>query len=310
MSKYTVQLRRIVELDPEVISSGRTNLREKVIVFCSNTPDKWFLNSYPIFDGTHRITLNKKIINHYLFNEIGLETVELWKYRFDEKMQLIMPKYNMMYKALAQDYKIFENLNTVRKFIANEVTTNTQEQTQNTTNDRTREGTYTDTGNNNTTSDYTDNNSVDLVNNTETTLNDLTTTQSTQDLKHADYPQSNIRVGDYLSEENLNTDNGTSDRTGDTTGKTTQTTTTTDTSNNTVKNNNSLNHTENFTDNDTGSNESNIKGNSNKDNNVTENISGLNGYPAEALQKYMEAIYNIDEMIVKDMSDLFFLLYD
>lgn len=57
------------------------------------------LDSYPIFDEEYRETLNNNILNYYLESEIGVETAELFKRLLNDRMALIMPKYNKMYAA-------------------------------------------------------------------------------------------------------------------------------------------------------------------------------------------------------------------
>ena len=57
------------------------------------------LTSYPIFDESYRNTLNNNILNYYLESEIGVETAELFKRLLNDRMTLIMPKYNKMYLA-------------------------------------------------------------------------------------------------------------------------------------------------------------------------------------------------------------------
>lgn len=57
------------------------------------------LKNYPIFDENYRKILNEKIINHYLFNEIGMETAELFKFYLNTTMREIMPYYNQLYKS-------------------------------------------------------------------------------------------------------------------------------------------------------------------------------------------------------------------
>lgn len=57
------------------------------------------LTSYPIFDEAYRNTLNNNILNYYLESEIGVETAELFKRLLNDRMTLIMPKYNKMYQA-------------------------------------------------------------------------------------------------------------------------------------------------------------------------------------------------------------------
>ena len=57
------------------------------------------LDTYPIFDEEYRSTLNNNILNYYLESEIGFETAELFKRILNDRMALIMPKYNQMYLA-------------------------------------------------------------------------------------------------------------------------------------------------------------------------------------------------------------------
>ena len=56
------------------------------------------LNEYPIFNETYRNTLNNKILNYYYENEIGFETAELFKFYLNNTLNLIMPKYNILYE--------------------------------------------------------------------------------------------------------------------------------------------------------------------------------------------------------------------
>lgn len=56
------------------------------------------LKSYPIFDENYRDVLNNKIIKHYYFNEIGQETPALFKFMINQKMDEIMPYYNILYE--------------------------------------------------------------------------------------------------------------------------------------------------------------------------------------------------------------------
>lgn len=67
------------------------------------------LTSYPIFDEEYRNTLNNNILNYYYESEIGVETAELFKKLLNDRMQLIMPKYNIMYQA-QQELLNTENL--------------------------------------------------------------------------------------------------------------------------------------------------------------------------------------------------------
>jgi hypothetical protein len=55
------------------------------------------LNDYPIFDEDYRAILNKKIVDHYYFSEIGFETAAIFKHYLNTTMREIMPVYNKMY---------------------------------------------------------------------------------------------------------------------------------------------------------------------------------------------------------------------
>lgn len=55
------------------------------------------LTQYPIFDEQYREPLNAKIIDRFLFREIGLETPEMFIHCLRRKMNEIMPEYNQFY---------------------------------------------------------------------------------------------------------------------------------------------------------------------------------------------------------------------
>ena len=57
------------------------------------------LDLYPIFDESYRETLNKKILAHYRYREIGAETPQRFRHYLVSKMNEIMPLYNQMYKS-------------------------------------------------------------------------------------------------------------------------------------------------------------------------------------------------------------------
>lgn len=57
------------------------------------------LDRYPIFDEAYREYLNERIIDHYFYNEIGLESVDMWIRQMHTKMCEIMPYYNKLYRS-------------------------------------------------------------------------------------------------------------------------------------------------------------------------------------------------------------------
>ncbi len=76
MSNYTTELRKI---DEKLIDTA--------------------LSFYQIFDESYRKELNTKIKQHFWYNEIAHETVDIFLFQLKVKMNEIMPYYNQMYKA-------------------------------------------------------------------------------------------------------------------------------------------------------------------------------------------------------------------
>lgn len=69
-----------------------------------------FSFEYPLFDPAYRKQLETKIINHYFTEEIGFETVGLWRLNLRNRMREIMPYYNQLYQS---ELLPIEPLNTV-----------------------------------------------------------------------------------------------------------------------------------------------------------------------------------------------------
>lgn len=83
MPEYTVVLKDAIARKPD-----------------SLTRDQYVgLHEYPIFDEAYREKLNDKIIDHFQFREIGLETVEMFRVFVQRKMNEIMPLYNQFYES-------------------------------------------------------------------------------------------------------------------------------------------------------------------------------------------------------------------
>lgn len=96
MSKYTTELRFICENYAGLSESQGGN---KVNDIISKALPKIFDFDYPIFDEKYRSELEKKIIRHYYTREICCETVGRWKLFLEDKLNLIMPYYNQLYKS-------------------------------------------------------------------------------------------------------------------------------------------------------------------------------------------------------------------
>lgn len=66
---------------------------------------------FPIWLEEHRAELEKKIIEHYYFRQIGFETVGRFKFYLNTRLREIMPRYNKLYKTTLYKYNPIENYN-------------------------------------------------------------------------------------------------------------------------------------------------------------------------------------------------------
>lgn len=125
MSKYTTQLRWIVKYYQDI--EGVTGE--------DYTPVYQYLglHDYPIFDNNYRQQLNDKIINHFLFREIGFETAAQFAHFVRKTMHENMPYYNQLY--LSQN--LITDPITNKKYNWSEVYTLTQGGETSTTDSRT-----------------------------------------------------------------------------------------------------------------------------------------------------------------------------
>lgn len=67
------------------------------------TKGHWGLDNYEIFDETYREKLNSRIKREFWLNEIAHETIDIFIWRLELRMDLIMPRYNRMYLAELQN---------------------------------------------------------------------------------------------------------------------------------------------------------------------------------------------------------------
>ena len=97
MSKYTTELRFVCEMASGFTEEElKTKSPEEVIRAARLSI---FDFDFPIYDEQLREPLELKILRHFYTREIGVETVGLWKWRLNAKLNEIMPMYNKLYEA-------------------------------------------------------------------------------------------------------------------------------------------------------------------------------------------------------------------
>lgn len=68
---------------------------------------------FPIWNEDHRGELEKKIIEHYYFRQIGFETVGRFKFELNVRLREIMPRFIKIYKTTLYKYNPIENYNMI-----------------------------------------------------------------------------------------------------------------------------------------------------------------------------------------------------
>lgn len=230
------------------------------------------LKDYPIFEETHRTELNEKIIAHYRYREIGLETPAMFKFMLNRTMGEIMPYYNQLYKAQSEidSVSIFDNYNLTEKVgestSQNQLKTDTKNESANTTN--------VGEGNSTTSTTSTDDtNSLSKVQRNDTPMGKLT----------------DIYKEDYATETTQTTNNGNTTTTGLASGH-----------DETKEINESV---------VTGQYESGVKTDGTRG--ILRTMSGKNSGESylELLEKAKNAIVNIDMMVINELETCFMQLW-
>lgn len=277
MSKYTTQLCYYLA---SLAGEETINNYDRII---NNSWSSVFDFDFPIFSAEYKEVLAKKILMHYYTREIGLETVGLWKLKLQSKMNDIMPYYNHLYSALAQDFNLLYNID---KHIDRD-STNTAENTRESSG--TSKSTNTQTGTNTTErSDKTTNEQTGKTTNTHTSENTN---------KFSDTPSGGLNgviSDDYLTTVTIDDGN-----TSDTTNIADETTVTgTGTDSTTINQTASINGENTASDKYNGKNTGNEEVHEYGSNDVLTNF-----------ERYSAELYNIDIRVINDLSDLFMKLY-
>jgi hypothetical protein len=202
MSDYTMSLYWIVKNK----NTDRTKTLDEQIDIANQFI---FDFDFPIWNETYRTTFERKLINHFLMYEIGVESLNMFKYFLNERLNLIMPYYNRIYETTINDYDYLNNYNLT--------------ETQDATAEQTDTIISNQTGN--TTGNQTTNDVLESESNSEQNADNKSTTIN------SDFPQATFNVGvDYAS--------GSSETTED--NKLTGTETNNSTNNSTVNNTSTL----------------------------------------------------------------------
>lgn len=108
----------------------------KITDMWQNARVKLFDFSYPLTQNVSRETFEHNILNHYLMRRINFDTVTLFKIMLENKLNEIMPKYNMLWDSQI-DWDIFKSGTTTREYKDTTTSANTTNTTATGKNDNT-----------------------------------------------------------------------------------------------------------------------------------------------------------------------------
>lgn len=307
MSRYTTELRYIVESGYDL-----------------------GLSEYEIISEEYRTKLNKKILDHYYFYEIGFETASKFKHYLNTTMNEIMPYYNQLLKSELLEINpllTFERKKNLSKNVDSQTLEDlknniTKEQDSTTTDSLTNDSTLDNTSTSNT--DDTQNVKDEGTENNE--VNSSKTNTSTQSSENkdifSDTPQSlitdtDIQANVYATEMRIKNESNTIDESEtlsnkDSRVKFNDTTSTSNSSNQTSSNSSSSSNTDSTSIYDNDESVSNISDNKHNTTLSETNIITENGFEislSDLLLRYRETFLNVDMMIIDDLKDLFMMIY-
>lgn len=343
MSKYTTEVRFICESNAGLTESEGFNNVDSII---EEACPAVFNFEFPIFDEEYRLPLEKKILRHYYTREICEETVGLWKLRLADRLNMIMPYYNELYKTTLWEYNPLWDVDYKRDHagtssgVSEENVTSSQEYTDNANNSRTGAASEEAERNNN----YSGTRSEAREN--ESNNNRQRANASSRDMKRADWdlyndtPQGGIEgvqgfqsvytegtnPGAVETSSNLmlyltsarkethheeSADNGNENETIKNSGKENNIETSHSDNNEKGKNNRTYNERDNRVSNRSGSDNRVGKNNVTNTDHYIERVFGkMNTRTyASLIKEFRNNIINIDEMIIEELKDLFFGLW-
>lgn len=283
------------------------------------------LNSFELFDFLYefddqkfRAQIEQSVIDYYYNYEIGTETPEEFKRRFQAKWLSFIDYYNLLYNTTLLTYNPLINYKMTEALEQLATTNNTQNSVTDTTSNGTTTQKGTDVLSQTTSTDNTRTDNLSSKNDTTRTDNlkavVSNTSEGSGNEKTSDYPQQPIAGGDFLEGEKTTTTSTSGTNTTDNTGTQTNTGTTLNTG---TQTNAGSGKTDSTTTSDNTSVSEDIanttgKLTSNGTNNTTyeKTIEGLTGISyQELIAKERQNLIRLIPMIISELKPLFILVY-
>lgn len=322
MSVYTTEVRYICEVEAGMSQDSGYNDIDEII----DKSWKKIFKHFPIFDESYRESLCKKILNHYYTREIGAETVALWKFWLNQKMNEIMPYYNKLYLSEQLKYDPLHEIDFTRV-----ISENTHDDKNGKSGTDTKDSNTTTTRNSSDSAVKAENTDTEKTDSTQTTTGETENKQvnlgttsvssenSGKDL-HSDTPQGsiqNITENGYLTDARLTSGETSSTTSVDTSvtnneRSTEQNVLEETTTNNHIVNESTLTNLQSSSiAEDLGKSSTEYSENNIGLREYQEHISGKNSSTsyAKLIQDYRNSLLNLDMDIIFELKDLFMNIY-
>lgn len=311
MSKFTTQVRFICESYAGLPESVGFDDIDDVVAEARTS----IFKSYPIFDEQYRPTLEGNILRHYYTREISEETVGLWLLRLNNRMNEIMPKYNKLYESALIEFNPLTDTDIESKHNKQNASAGTSNTESEYSKSDTRNSENEDSGVSNV-SRSSDVNS-ESTNSAKSNINSSgqSTDNKTQKDKYSDTPQGGItglESGTYLTNARIidGTDKSSQQNSQDSSSEGSGTTHDTSKEHNTEISTNTSKLNDNFS--SSGNDKRSDVNSQNSTEAYLERITGKRGGTSysKMLMEYRETFLNIDRMVIDELGDLFFGLWE
>lgn len=308
MSKYTTEVRYLCEVEYGTNQSLGFNSINDVITIAA---PKVFNFDFPMFDEAYRLPLEIKILRHYYTREICEESVGLWKLRLQDRLNMIMPYYNQLYSSELIQFNPMYDVDLTKESTKD----NEGEKTNNESENSQLHETNLDTAVSSNTSSETNNNTTNTTSTSnESSSNNSSTNNSNNKLdKYADTPQGsvvNLEDDSYLTNARSISDSGSETSNGSSSANISSTANSSNGGERSaeINGNETVNKTK---DNAANKNKINIGTMTNSEE-YFEHLIGKTGKNSNSklLTEFRETFLNIDKMIIEELSDLFFGLWE
>ena len=319
MSKYTTELRFICETEAGKTESVGLSKVDEVI---SAALPHIFDFDFPIFDENYRVPLETKIIRHYYTREIGLETYGLWKLKLQTKLNEIMPYYNKLYESELYTYNPLYDVDMTTTHVGRRTGENTNVDSR--ISERSNSGTSKNVGDETTadTNRATTSGERSVENTGSETNTGRSKNSATRDYQrddaYSDTPQgtlNNVRNLNYLTNARNIVDTEMTNENGETTGasasenKQNETNQQTVTGDNTSATKRFSERTDDFTESNKneGTNTETSKSTEDYVLHVMGKSAGVNY--ARMIKDFRDNLLNIDMDVIRELNDLFMLVW-